>query len=219
MKLLNRPIIEGFLSHYNVDNNQWTMQSPTPVERLMIWKNLFVMQGYYCAYCDSRIGYQAKDKHIEHFFHKGCDEYRNLTFAWHNLFGCCEANEHCGHYKDRKGSKGPGQYDPNQLIKPDEVNPQDFLVFVRSGNVNVKNNLTPTAKIMAKETIRVFYLDHSTLVNNREKLIKHYQQKLALLNSKSDELSDEQYFADLDSITQAITKEPYQTAINQVCFY
>lgn len=219
MKKLQRPELSNFLDHYQAGVDKWTIQSPNSRERAMIWQHLGTMQQGYCAYCESSI--TQKTRHIEHFFHKGMKAdgtkpYEHLTFAWDNLFGCCESKQHCGHYKDKQGKDGPGPYDADNLIKPDTDNPASYLDFVKSGNIRPKSDLTQPMRLSADETIRVLHLKEPGLIDDRKKLILKYQSRMQLLEQNIEFLTVEQYEQILNQIELDINNEPYQTAIRQV---
>lgn len=127
--------------------------------------------GVRCAYCESAIFHEG---HIEHFRRKNPTRgYPELTFEWSNLFLACGANNHCGHYKDRKSAL---PYDPNHLIKPDEHDVDDYLYFHSSGEVRAKAGLDEPGLRKATESIRVFGLDNSVLASNRAKALRSYRK-------------------------------------------
>jgi uncharacterized protein (TIGR02646 family) len=131
-------------------------------------EQLFII-GLRCAYCERQIFHGG---HIEHYRRKNPAHYPELTFEWTNLFIACGSNEHCGHYKDRGGSP----YDPNELIKPDEHDADDYLYFHSSGEVRVRNRVDMSAQDRRRgdETIRVFHLNCGTLKGARHKALKQY---------------------------------------------
>jgi len=136
----------------------------------------YVIWGLRCAYCESQIFYGG---HIEHFRRKNRhrpDAYPELTFAWDNLFLACGATEHCGHYKDRPSA---APYDPDDLIKPDEHNPDAFLFFHSRGSVLVRDRtgMTDVDRHRALETIRVFNLNCGHLRGARKKSLNAYRAK------------------------------------------
>ena len=94
---------------------------------------VYVVIGLRCAYCESQVYYGG---HIEHFRRKNPAHFPQLTFEWTNLFIACASKEHCGHYKDRPRAL---PYDPDDLIKPDEHDPDDYLYFHSSGEVRVRH--------------------------------------------------------------------------------
>jgi uncharacterized protein (TIGR02646 family) len=163
--------------------------------------------GLRCAYCEGTIFHEG---HIEHFRRKNAKHFPQLTFAWNNLFLACGSNEHCGHYKDRRGALA---YDPAQLIKPDQDEPDSYLYFHSSGEVRARAGLNPVDASRANETIRVFGLDDRTLAGSRAKSISIYKRKVA---SDLDELASWP-FADrqayLAGEVDATRYEPYATTV------
>ncbi|MCX6953045.1 MAG: TIGR02646 family protein [Verrucomicrobia bacterium] len=125
--------------------------------------------GLRCAYCEGQIYHGG---HIEHFRRKNPAHYPQLTFEWDNLFMACGSPDHCGHYKDRGGAP----YNPDELIKPDEHDADDYLYFHSSGEVRVRNrvNMTEQDRKRGAETIRVFHLDCGVLTGARHKALKQY---------------------------------------------
>ncbi|WP_431287326.1 retron system putative HNH endonuclease [Roseateles chitinivorans] len=127
--------------------------------------------GLRCAYCEGRVLHEG---HIEHFRRKSPLHFPQLTFAWSNLFLACGSNDHCGHYKDRKGTS----YDSAALLKPDQDEPDDYLHFHSSGQVRVREGLEQADAHRASETIRVFGLDNPTLKGARAKALSVYKKKV-----------------------------------------
>ncbi|HHY6930423.1 TPA: retron system putative HNH endonuclease [Burkholderia ambifaria] len=128
------------------------------------------ISGLRCAYCEAQIFHGG---HIEHFRRKNRAHFPELMFSWTNLFIACGSLEHCGHYKDRSGSF----YDPNELIKPDEHDPDEYLYFHSSGEVRVRER---TPKVQAEErraaeTIRVFNLNAGSLRGKRKSAVDRYR--------------------------------------------
>ncbi|BBS15931.1 retron system putative HNH endonuclease [Aeromonas caviae] len=126
--------------------------------------------GVRCAYCEGPIFHHG---HIEHFRRKNRQHYPELTFEWHNLFLACGATEHCGHFKDRKDAP---PYNPDQLIKPDENDPEEYFFFHSSGEVRVRGELSDQMKQRAVETIRVFGLDNQALTAERARAVSRYRK-------------------------------------------
>lgn len=126
-----------------------------------------------CAYCESPI---FSGGHIEHFRRKHPLHFPELTFEWTNLFIACGSQEHCGHYKDRSSA---AEYDPDDLVKPDDHNPDDYLYFHSSGGVRVRDRdgMTDDDRLRGAETIRVFHLDCGRLKGARRKALETYLDK------------------------------------------
>lgn len=122
-----------------------------------------------CAYCEVVL---CADSHIEHFRRKRY--FKELTFAWHNLFLSCDDEFHCGHFKDRRDHQ---PYNPDLLIKPDEDDPDHFLFFHSSGEVRPRFGLSAADEVRAKETIRVFGLYEPTLMGLRKKAVDDYRKR------------------------------------------
>lgn len=167
--------------------------------------------GVRCAYCEGAIHHKG---HIEHFRRKNRhrpDGYPELTFEWDNLFLACGSDEHCGHYKDRKDAL---PYDPDDLIKPDEHDPEHYLFFHSSGEIRVRHGLdSPNDVRRAKETIRVFGLDNQTLAAARARAVIRYKKScLADLDElvSWDEVDRQAYFQQEIEQTRW---EPYATTI------
>ena len=126
--------------------------------------------GLRCAYCESQVYHGG---HIEHFRRKNPAYFPQLTFEWTNLFIACDSKEHCGHYKDRPSAQ---RYEPDDLIKPDDHDPDDYLYFHSSGEVRVRHRdgMTDDDRHRGAETIRVFHLDCGRLKGARHKALKQY---------------------------------------------
>lgn len=170
-----------------------------------------VAAGVRCAYCEGLIFYGG---HIEHFRRKSLKHYPELTFDWNNLFLACDARTHCGHHKDRRSAPA---YDPNQLIKPDEDDPDVFLYFHSSGEVRVRGKLSAgndlRAKAKAEVTIQVFCLNDSTLVAERARAVSEYRKM------KSDDFEELASWEEVDrreyfeSEIEATRGHPFATTI------
>jgi uncharacterized protein (TIGR02646 family) len=168
-----------------------------------------VILGLRCAYCESQIFFGG---HMEHFRRKNQKHFPELTFEWTNLFLACGSTTHCGHYKDRPGA---ARYNPDELIKPDEHDPDMYLYFHSSGEVRVRNNsgLPPAELHRGSETIRVFNLKEGTLCAARRAAISKYKAInpgiLDLLMESSAE--DRQEYIQME--IEATQWEPYSTTI------
>ena len=94
--------------------------------------------GVRCAYCEDAIHHAG---HIEHFRRKNKNHFPELTFDWSNLFLACGSKNHCGHYKDRSRAN---PYNPDELIKPDVEDPEEYFYFV-GGLRNMKKDAIKAA--------------------------------------------------------------------------
>lgn len=163
-----------------------------------------------CAYCESATW---GDGHIEHFRRKNPNHFPHLTFAWDNLFVSCNGSsgngEHCGHHKDH----GAGPYNPNDLVKPDVDDPDDFLFFAAGGDVRVRSGITAAMEHKARATIRVFHLDDGALEAAREKAVGRY------VREKQSDLDEVMNWPTPDATAwiqqevDAVHHKPYGTAI------
>ncbi|EGA71209.1 hypothetical protein VISI1226_14188 [Vibrio sinaloensis DSM 21326] len=174
------------------------------------------MQNGFCVYCES-VAIKGNG-HIEHFFHKGqktdgSTPYKHLTFNWTNLFGCCglSSSNTCGHYKDREGKNGPGQYNANDIIKPDIDDPKLFLNFLDTGVIEVKTGLTPHEQKRAEETLRVLNL--ALLNGARKTQIDIFKQELKELEELSHSLNDDTLQREIDIIKEKVCTQEYQSAV------
>lgn len=222
MRKLTRPqSAPTALSNYNHNTHAWSNQKPSKACRIEIWKKFELMQGKFCAFCEG-VAYQGNG-HIEHFFHKGqkpdgTAPYKHLTFVWNNLFGACgeSFSNTCGHYKDRLGAAGPGEYDPNDLIKPDIEDPLLFLNFLDTGVVEPKDGLSPRDRQRAEETIRVLNL--SALNGERKRQIDIFKNEMTELAQVSEGLTADELDRELNRIKTHIKTREYQTAVLQSLF-
>lgn len=165
--------------------------------------------GLRCAYCEGQIYHGG---HIEHFRRKNPKHFPDLTFEWTNLFLACGSKEHCGHYKDRPNAPA---YNPDELIKPDIHNPDDYLFFHSSGEVRVRNRngMTDADRLRGDETIRVFHLNCGRLEGARHKALKQYlDSNTGILEALMDfEEHDQQDF--IAQEIEATRHDPYWTTI------
>ena len=124
-----------------------------------LWTELNKMQGARCAYCESKI--RDGFRQIEHFVEKQCDP--DKTFDWNNLFGGC-VSETCGTHKAswKEQNGGCDALEKAKIIKPDEDDPEKFLIFVGDGTVHPREELKesqPDEYERAKKTIEIFNLN------------------------------------------------------------
>lgn len=115
MHKLQRRAAPTCLSRYQHGRDNW--KTVTVEDKQAIWEKLDEMQQHRCAYCEDTL--RDNKKHIDHFRQKGRDP--KVTFLWSNLFGSCNRVDNCGKFKDELP-----HYDPADLIKPDEEDPEYF---------------------------------------------------------------------------------------------
>ena len=166
------------------------------------------MQGDRCAYCESEIS--SPNRHIEHFVKRnGPNGNRRLTFEWSNLFGSCDREESCGKYKDKQS------FEPDELIKPDRDNPEDYLLFLSDGRIVPRGDLSDANRRSAKETLRVFNLDHERgpLRFARERAIAGYIQISEEFARYALEFGEEEWRPLVEEELGRIRDLPYATAI------
>lgn len=140
---------------------------------------LHAIQVARCAYCERRTATDAGDGHIEHFRCQA--DHPQLDLTWSNLYWSCNDETSCGKFKDgcvRAG--GPRvKFDPDDLIDPATEDPDDYLLFVTDGSVQVKGGLGEDAASRARETLRVFNLAHSAYLRRaREDAVQPYVKTL-----------------------------------------
>jgi uncharacterized protein (TIGR02646 family) len=194
------------LRQYRHGRDQWTLATPSPDERAEIWEKLDAMQGRRCAYCEADIS--DGRRHIEHFRQRG--RYPQGTFEWANLFGSCNREESCGKHKDRCGA-----YAPNNLVKPDVDDPEEFFLFVSDGTIAVRDGLSDAARCRAEETLRVFNLDaqHGPLRHMRKQAAAGYIQTGEELMALAASYPEPEWRPFLESEVAATAHLPFATAI------
>ncbi|MFT4925667.1 MAG: hypothetical protein ACI8WB_001761 [Phenylobacterium sp.] len=222
MKKLNRNLANEPQCLANLAKSGKIWKKVTTDQKKEIWHELDKFQHQYCVYCESSAFKGKYTGHIKHFFHKGSRAdgsapHAHLTFDWNNLFGCCAANEHCGHFKDKtpKGSRHR-EYDPHALIKPDLEDPEIFLQFLPSGKVQAKANLTQDMRRKATETIHIINLQAATLVNARNHKIKLYRDQLLALEKLA--MDDEPHRQEYQRIRDEAMGGAHRTAVKHACF-
>ena len=222
MRKLNRPLpAPTCLLNYDYNTHVWKGNIPSPNCKTAIWKKIQIMQSGFCVYCES-VAVKGNG-HIEHFLHKGkkpngTSPHKHLTFHWNNLFGCCglTSGNSCGHFKDREGSKGPGTYDPNDLVNPDTEDPRDYFSFLDTGVIEPKPGLIGNQLRKATETIRVLNL--AALNGARERQIDIFKKELKALQEISNQLDDQTLLQAMDNIKANVVMHEYQTAVLEALF-
>ena len=188
------------LGQYHHGLQNWS--HVTPNDKAEIWRELDAMQGQRCAYCeaDSSNG----KKHIEHFRQKDCDP--SKTFDWRNLFGSCDRETSCGKHKDRYP-----RYNPDDLIKPDEEDPEYFFLFVSDGTIAIRERLNADDKRRAEVTLLAFNL--GVLRQTRFAIVRGYIQQAEEFQKIAAEFPEEDWQPLLQQELKAIAHLPFATAI------
>lgn len=163
--------------------------------------------GLRCAYCESTI---YSGGHIEHFRRKNKAHYPELTFEWTNLFLACVSTAHCGHYKDRRSAD---PYNPNDLIKPDEHEPENFFYIHSTGEIRCREGISEVDKHRSYETVRVFNLNESALCGSRFRALKLYRSRTPNLLEDLMEYEQEDRDEYIKMEIEATKLEPYSTII------
>jgi uncharacterized protein (TIGR02646 family) len=193
------------LAAYDYRHQPWTDLDPGHKQQIRF--GLEQLQDVRCAYCEGPV---YSDGHIEHFRRKNQGRFPHLMFDWDNLFLSCGAHDHCGHYKDRPAAD---PYDPNDLVKPDDNDPDDYFYFHSWGDVRPRPNLSQNYLNRALETIRVFNLNCGVLAADRRRAIRTYRESHpAILDDlMAFEESDRQEF--IAAEIQATRCDPHWTVI------
>ena len=207
MHQLDRPPAPDCLSNYQHGRDNWGRV--TPADKTKIWASLNVMQGNRCAYCECHIRTEpdSHHAHIEHFRQRS--RHPQGTFDWNNLFGSCNRPDSCGKHKDGQA------YQPQDLIKADQENPEYYLRFLPDGQVAPADNLTEQERHRAKETIRIFNLNGS-LRQIRETYVMGYRDTAEEFLALADEFDEDDWRPLLEQELKALAGQPFETAIRHV---
>lgn len=219
MQILHRPEAPRCLASKNHETQRFESLSAT--QKKAIWRELTVMQGVFCAYCEKIIS--KRNRQIEHFFPKndspdGINSYAHLTFEWSNLFGGCIESEHCGQHKDRDGPLTPKPYSPVHLIKPDVNNPNTTLLYTELGNILVRDSLEKDQTLKGEETIRVFNLNSPSLVDSRRDVISAFNIRLKAILELGGVITKDDFDCQIDQLNVDIEKSEHRTAIKTVLY-
>lgn len=195
------------LALYRHGANNW--DDVTLEHKQEIRQHLQRMQGRRCAYCEGSI--DLLGQHIEHFRRKNAAHFPQLTFEWTNLFWSCNQDGHCGCFKDRRS----GPYDPNDLIDPSLHDPEVYLRFSSDGRIRLLRNLTIAEQHRARETLRVFNLDHEhgPLRRMRESHCAGYVALGAEIAELAAHTSPDEWQAFFDDEIEHTRELPFATAI------
>ena len=148
-------------------------------EHTTIGDCLYERQSHYCAYCDCLLRKKANG-YIEHLERRTDKPQR--AFDWSNMFFSCKNKESCGLYKDNTKQ----HFLLADIVDPSVDNPDDFFVYDMTGNILAKDD---AHQYRANETIRVFKLNDSRLINIRAGIAKTVAEILEN-NPNDDNIND-----------------------------
>jgi uncharacterized protein (TIGR02646 family) len=209
MHLLDRESIPAppCLDLYKHGRDNWASLNDTPQHKEEIREHLERLQGFRCAYCEGPL--DLLGQHIEHFRRK--HDHPRLTFVWTNLFWSCNQDGHCGCFKDRES----GPYEPDDLIDPGVDDPEFFLRFSSDGRIRLVPGLSAYDQHRARETLRVFNLDHDRgpLRRMRESHCAGYKTMGEEIAELAADNSPDEWRPFLESEVQQIRHLPFATAI------
>lgn len=205
MRKLIRGTAPNCLARYRHGINKWA--DVTHSDKEQIRQCLQTMQDTRCAYCEADVS-TIGHSHIEHFRQR--HGYTQGTFEWTNLFNSCCREEACGKSKDNCPP-----YDHKSLLKPDEDDPDGFLLFISDGTISPLVNLDDRARTRAVETLRIFNLDaqNGALRAMRREAIRPHQKTVEDLMAIAEELSPDDLQEFLQDEIQSIAHLPFSTAI------
>lgn len=213
MKRLNRSDAEPpqCLSRYKHGRDNWS--AVPPEDKAEIWQELDRMQQCKCAYCEARLA--EANRHIEHFKPK-CT-FPALTFTWENLFGCCNGQSSCGHYKDSRGKP----YSVDDIIDPCIEDPDQFFHFRTDGRIDIRRDLDANQSKRANETLRVLNLDDQAgpLRKRREVVVQTYLAPdpgiVETLSTFDPEDAAEYVMSEIERIAGEEFSSPVRQLLNQ----
>ncbi|MDN3389656.1 retron Ec78 anti-phage system effector HNH endonuclease PtuB [Pseudoalteromonas sp. APC 3691] len=184
MKKLDRGDAPLCLAQFKHGRDNWSVISSNGLTD-GIWDKLNIMQNGFCAYCECRLYTDNAKRHIEHFIQKGLNP--SMTFNWNNLFGSCNNLNRCGKYKDK--APAAKKINLTKVCKPDVMDPSELMLFLGSGKIRPRTDLTPQNKELADNTIAVFNLDGDSALENSRKAAIAGEKNLA--GSYWEELVDD----------------------------
>ncbi len=141
-------------------------------DRRTIRDALYDRQQKYCAYCECPIESADKERaHIEHLERR--KDVPQKTFDWNNLFLSCTRPKSCGKYKD--DPKNGIKFNVADVIDPSKENPLDYYAFAKDGRIVPRSdeNATPERKRKVEETVRIFNLNCSKLLEIRKNALRN----------------------------------------------
>lgn len=136
-----------------------------------ITKALKEMSHNKCAFCETKLGTQARELQVEHFHYK--DEYPDEVVKWTNLLPAC---------RQCNSNKGIIDTYKTPFIDPSVDNPKDYL-YLKNCMIRSKDN---DVNSKGRKTVDRLQLNHrERLVNPRLTIYAAMQTKLADIHNKA----------------------------------
>lgn len=191
-------------------NNTWRTLDPEckAATRLALRSMQKSGQVVLCAYCERDIS--KNRSHVEHLASQ--HRFPQKTLEWSNLFLSCESSHHCGRYKDHKVK----QYNPDDIIHPDEEDPDDFLQFFTDGSVAPKAGLGERDRFRAQTTIDVLGLAAPTLVERRREAVRQAAEEAECIPDLLAEISPNEAWAFISQEIAAARGQPHETVFRHL---
>lgn len=122
-----------------------------------------------CGYTEIPLVSWKGTVHLDHFKKKGI--YSKLRFKWNNLFAAVKDHRFGADYKDHyiNGKNEKGVY--AVILNPLTENLQSYFHYSTNGEIEPSNYLSNEDKEKAKNTIDVFHLNETELVNRRRTIM------------------------------------------------
>ena len=211
MRRLERPEAPKILEQLAKHSTGWDALSPE--DRAPIRKALDAMSERgnrtFCNYCEQLISHAEKG-HIEHLASRS--KHSKLIFDWHNLYLSCKEPEHCGEFKD-SGKGVP--YSPDQLVRPDQEDPEAIFRFFSTGKVQPRPGLDQQTRERAEETIEALNLNAKKLVNARSATAKQAEAVIFEILEDLETLSNEERSIFLEDEIRSFEGSPFLTTARQ----
>lgn len=216
MKKLVRGQAPLCLAQFKHGQDNWSIIGKSGLYK-DIWEKLNIMQKGFCAYCECSLHKNNNIKgHIEHFIQR--DKAPLLTFNWDNLFGSCNNTDRCGKYKDNNPLAKT--IDLRKVCKPDVLSSGDLIIFLNSGKVRPRANLTSQNREIADNTIAVFNLNGDSKLENSRKTAIDAEKSLAdiywEMSVEDDGSLAALLEAELDEALIRIQEAEYSTALKHL---
>lgn len=126
-------------------------------------------QSNLSGYTEKPLPSQTKSLHIDHFRKRSLFPIRDYVFGWDNLL----ADEHNINYgADYKDNMISSVVAYQKLVNSVVHDPHHFFTYMENGHIVPRRQLGSVEREIAEYTISVFNLQHPSLVNKREEIIR-----------------------------------------------